>query len=398
MYVLINLEIICIINLILKITGIESNYENKISPYFYNGKRNQRDININTSKDIFHAIVNDPFHPTYQIDSRDDQRVLYVPISIPISIYCISCEKKNTNNISDINDFFINFTYGKKEFTYQNHISIETKTYRCKAALLSFPSGITSKLREGYATCYIERVHDYDNIIERHSYIKVTDLITTTNSIVKIKKIPRGARYLLCQDEHKNDGYLYFWGRLVKYSTTCLDYLRDYYDENINFNTTTTNIKSILGETSKICPIIETGLYLSKINQVQTFNLADYSLTMDIICLKYNINSPKKISGVIFHVNQMAPTVISVPIEANSPCVYPLSQYSSSKIFSQQSSFLRNMDNKELYVIDNAALLSIIILVVILFIFLDLFYSNKLFYHKENFLFISACTNQICNK
>lgn len=315
-------------------TGDDSNVAtvaDSSTKYFFNKRRDPREIGVHNTSDTFYVLVDDLFNPSFRIFDGTSGRIT-IPSRTPISFRCAVCVKRKTLSNTSGSDDTIQMTLGQIPDTYSNQLVIHTDEYKCTILSYSIPYGLYHNNESRWLTCviYTRSSNIYRYI---HVYIDIENRDKAHFIYNDLFRIPKSAKYLACkrpnnESEIYEGNYIFFWGKLVEtQSNLCpMDKSEEDFPEEIAAGQFANRTKY------KIIPILESGLYLPVINQIQVTDINENIFSNKIICIRYGYvtRSKKKqsIRVIVWYLDKNAPNIVSVPIKANAPCVYPLMRYS----------------------------------------------------------------------
>nr|BDT61991.1 MAG: hypothetical protein [Penaeus monodon majanivirus B] len=352
------------------------------SKYFYNKKRDPREIGVYNNSDTYYVLVDDLFDPSFQIFDGTRGKIT-IPSHTPISLYCGVCVKRKALSNTSHWDHMIEVTLTQKMGTYSNWLEISTDEHKCIISSFSMPSGLDDIIGSQWLTCDI---HTPSSNIYRymHMYIDVVNRNNTHFIYNDLFRVPKSTKYLACrrpnnESEIYDRDYIFFWGKLVEnQSTLCpkntMNSIDDDDDDNNDEFPKEVASRQFANRTKyKIIPILENGMYLPVINQVQVTNINDNIFSDKIICIRYGyLTSSKKkqsVRVIVWYLDKNAPNIVSIPIEVNTPCVYPLMRYSgkypSLLIHTQEQIDETTTLNNNLTILGYCIVVSVCIIIVI---------------------------------
>nr|BDT62333.1 MAG: hypothetical protein [Melicertus latisulcatus majanivirus] len=310
--------------------NIEDDIIVNTSTDYFSDKIHQREIGVHNESDIIYMVVDNLFDPSLRVYDGEEGSIV-IPIDMPISLYCAVCINREALSIINIHDYKIYIEELKKVKSYTNHLTINTDKHMCLVELFVILSGIQPD-KSYRLLCKIQNTFT-NEVKYMQTYINSNNNVRYIyNDLFQVQK---GVNGLACKKYGKenvvNDKrYIYFWGRLVEVKESCQQIIT-----NDNYPKEKISDKFATSAKYKILPIIENGLYLSNVNQVLTTNIDDYAFSDKIICIRYSyfINSKKKnvVRATVWYLDNNTPNIISVPIQANSSCVYPLMRFPIKK-------------------------------------------------------------------
>nr|BDT62759.1 MAG: hypothetical protein [Metapenaeus joyneri majanivirus] len=355
-------------------------------------------------RETLNLIVDDPYYPSYiftdnltttKYNNKGIFNNIQVPSNIPISLYCLSCEKKKNIIIRDdnVNSFpqpYAYMKFNKTEYmtVLQSKFHINSDDYRCAVVLSTFPKGLNQGEKiwancgsgDGGSSNYSTIKNDNDtnttniknnnNNNNKNSAFVIVEALNNPSVFEKrlIRFIPKKTKHLACFDRtldetnydksdsssndnknnivyNKND-YIISWGRISRYDQRSKKIiLQDITENNIDYIINNNGSERLLNYT--ILPIIENGLYLSVSNQVIVKDLMEYAFGVEVICFKYRHKYPNNVTVIIWKNCPSDPNIISLPVPANSNYYYPRIKYSLIKTPFFIKYFWESLDNNK---------------------------------------------------